>query len=107
MRTILAAAFAASVITAASVASASSFTSTGVIANMNDKTNTVWLRNGDAYRLPASIDLSGFKPGQRVHVSWNAQNPSSIDGRNSDESIWLLDATEIGHAGRSSGDILG
>lgn len=99
MRTILAAAVAASVMIAAPIASAGTFTSTGVVESINSKANTLRLRNGDAYRLPANADLSGLTRGQRVHVSWNAQNPSSIDDdRHNGEQIWQLDATGIQHA---------
>lgn len=99
MRTILAAAVAASVVTVASIASAGTFTSTGVIESLSSKANTVHLRNGDAYQLPAHVDLSGLTAGQRVHVSWDRQTPSSIDDpRNSDETIRLLDATGIQRA---------
>ncbi len=95
----LAAAAAASMMTAASIASAGTFTSTGVIDHINTKSNTIQLRNGDAYRLPAHVDSSSLTVGERVHVSWNSQNPSSIDnGLNGDESIWKLDATRIERA---------
>lgn len=100
MRILLAAAIAASAMTATSVASADTFTATGVIESLNAKANTVRIRNGDVYRLPAHVDLSGLTPGQRVHVSWNPQDPSSIDDpRNSDEWIWVFDATGIEQAG--------
>lgn len=99
MRTILAAAVAASVMTAASIASAGTFTSTGVIESLNTKTKTVRIQDGDAYRLPAHVDISGLTPGQRVHVSWNAQNPSSTDHRSgSDEWVWVFEATGIERA---------
>ncbi|MFC6487072.1 DUF1344 domain-containing protein [Nitratireductor sp. GCM10026969] len=100
MRKFLAAAVAASVMGAASIASAGTFTSTGVIESVNTKTNTVRIRDGDAYRLPTHVDLSGLTAGQRVHVSWDSQNPSSTDDRhNSDEWIWVFDATGIERAG--------
>jgi len=96
MRVLLAAAVAVSVLTAASVASADTFTSTGVIESISTKTNTVRIRNGDAYRLPADVDLSGLTAGQRVQVSWDSQDPSSVDeSGSSDEWLWVLDATGI------------
>lgn len=79
-------------------AAAETFTSVGVIEAMNSKAKTIRLRNGDAYRLPEHIDVSGLKPGQQVHVSWEAQNPSNIgDGKGGDETVWLFDASEISH----------
>jgi len=96
MRILLAAAVAASVLANASIASADTFTSTGVIESVSTKTNTIRLRNGDAYRLPADVDLSGLAAGQRVQVSWDSQNPSSVDKSGSnDEWVWMLDATGI------------
>jgi hypothetical protein len=79
MRMILAAAIAASALAAPTLASAGSFESTGYIESVNRFTNTMLIRGGDAYRLPANIDLSQFRTGQRVHVSWNTQNPDFVD----------------------------
>lgn len=81
------------------VSSAFAFTSTGTLESVTPSRNEVRIRNGDAYRLPAHVDLSGYRAGQRVHVSWDNQNPSSLsEGR--DRYIWLLDAMSIRPAER-------
>ncbi|MGV0908475.1 DUF1344 domain-containing protein [Martelella sp. FOR1707] len=77
---------------------ASAFTSAGVIESVNPQNNIIRLRDGDAYKLPAHVDISNLRPGDQVSVDWETQNPSSIDGRGSDETIWLLKATGIKHA---------
>lgn len=79
--------------------SAFAFTSTGTLERVTPTQNEVRLRNGDAYRLPSQVDLSGYTAGQRVHVSWDSQNPSvlSIGGN---RYIRLLDATSIRPAER-------
>lgn len=76
MRMILA--VAASALVAPTLASAGSFESTGYIESINGSANTLRIRGGDAYQLPAGVDVSQFQPGQRVHVSWNSQNPSTV-----------------------------
>lgn len=74
--------------------SAFAFTSTGIVESVTPSRNEVRIRNGDAYRLPDHVDLSGYRAGQRVHVSWDRQNPSvlTVGG---DRYIRLLDATSI------------
>jgi hypothetical protein len=73
---------------------AAGFTTYGKIESLNAKANTVRLVNGDSYRLPAGIDLSGFSAGQSVKITWNTQNPGSISiGR--DKTIFELKATDI------------
>lgn len=58
---------------------AASFTTYGKIETLNAKANTVRLVNGDSYKLPADIDLSSFNIRQSVKVTWDTQNPNSID----------------------------
>jgi hypothetical protein len=85
MRMILAAAVAASALVSPTLASAGSFESTGYIESVNSSANTLRIRGGDAYKLPADVDVSQFRAGQRVYVSWNTQNPKLVDfdsGRN-------------------------
>jgi hypothetical protein len=74
--------------------SAFAFTSTGILESVTPSQNQVRLQNGDAYRLPSEVDLSGYRAGQRVHVSWDRQNPSvlSVGG---DQDVRLLDAMNI------------
>lgn len=70
------------------------FTSTGTVESINPIRNELRLSNGDTYRLPTHVDLSSFKVGQRVHLSWGAQNPSVINiGK--DQQGWHLDAMGI------------
>ena len=95
MRKVLFSAVAASVMVASSIASAGTFTATGVIESLNAKANTVQLAHGDSYQLPAGTDLSGLTAGQRVQVTWDAQNPSSVDGRSSDIKIAQFKADSI------------
>src|SRR5690606_24525969 len=78
---------------------ASAFTSTGTLERVTPSRNEVRLRDGDAYRLPAHIDLSGYRAGEKVHVSWDSQDPSILS-EGSDEYIRLLDATSIRAAER-------
>ena len=74
--------------------SAFAFTSTGTLESVTPSRNEVRIRNGDAYRLPAHVDLTGYRAGQRVHVSWDSQNPSRLSvGK--DKFIHLLNATGI------------
>lgn len=78
--------------------SAFAFTSTGTVESVTPVRNEVRLRNGDAYRLPSHVDLSDYKAGQLVHVSWDRQNPSAINiGK--EQQAWLIDATGIRPAG--------
>ena len=79
--------------------SAFAFTSTGTLESVTPSRNEVRIRNGDAYRLPAHVDLSGYRAGQRVHVSWDTQNPSTLS-EGGDQYIRLLDATSIRPAER-------
>lgn len=95
MRTFLSAAIAA--VTLLSASSAFAFTSTGTIGTVTPSRHQIRLVNGDVYRLPAHIDLSRFAPGQRVHVTWQTQNPSTND-LGGDRYIKLLDATDVRHA---------
>jgi hypothetical protein len=73
---------------------AAGFTTYGKIGNLNAKANTVRLVNGDSFRLPAGVDLSGFSVGQSVRITWDTQNPSSI-GIGRDRTIFELKATGI------------
>src|SRR5690606_5900963 len=67
MRTFITTALAATLVSVASIGTASAFTSTGVLESVDTVSNTVKIRNGDAYKLPASADLSGFQAGERVN----------------------------------------
>ncbi|MGC0054731.1 DUF1344 domain-containing protein [Brucella pituitosa] len=75
-------------------ASALAFTSTGILESVTPSRNEVRIRNGDAYRLPADTDLSGLKVGQKVHVFWDNQEPSTLS-EGKDRYIRLLNATSI------------
>lgn len=75
-------------------ASAFAFTSTGVVESVSTTKNEIRIRNGDAYQFPSDIDLSHIKPGQKVHVSWDSQNPTRLN-ISDNNSIWLLKATTI------------
>lgn len=95
MRMIIAAAtIAASVIAAPSIASAGAFQSTGWLESVNVPANTVQIRNGDTYRLPAHVDASEFRTGQKVHVIWDVQSPQNIPV-SGDRSVQLVRATGI------------
>lgn len=75
-------------------ASALAHTSSGTLESVDVARQEVRIRNGDAYRLPNDFDLSEFKVGQKVQVSWDSQNPSVVRvGR--DQFIGLLYATSI------------
>ncbi|MGH6763456.1 MAG: DUF1344 domain-containing protein [Phyllobacterium sp.] len=95
MRKFIFSAVAASVMAVSSVASAGAFTATGVIESLNAKANTIRLVDGNSYQLPADVNLSGLTAGQRVNVTWDSQNPSSIDGRSSDIKIAQFKADSI------------
>lgn len=75
-------------------ASAFAFTSTGVVESVSTAKNEIRIRNGDAYRFPSDVDLSQIKPGQKVHVSWDSQNPTRLS-ITENSSIWLLKANTI------------
>lgn len=94
MRMILAAAVAVSALAAPTLASAGSFESTGYIESVNGSANTIRIRGGDAYKLPAGVDVSQFQAGQRVHVSWNNQNPSVV-GLGGDLYTAGIQATDV------------
>lgn len=98
MRNFLYSAMGAAVLTVATFASAQAFTAVGVVQSVNARTNTVQLRNGDSYRLPAGTDLSGLTAGQRVQVTWRAQNPTIIEGPNRDTTISQFMADSISYA---------
>jgi hypothetical protein len=55
------------------------FTSEGTIESVNPAGNEIRIVNGDAYRLPQHVDVTGLKPGQRVQVTWENQQPSTIN----------------------------
>jgi hypothetical protein len=80
---------------AASVSSVSAFTSKGVVHSIDGASGTLWLRNGDAYQLPAGADLSGYAPGSWVSVYWESQNPNRISDGSSEGMILLLQAYDI------------
>lgn len=93
MRKIIAAVVAVSALAAPTIASAGSFQSTGILERVDTTTNTVLIRNGDAYKLPASVNASEFHAGQKVHVTWNTQTPVAVS--KGESSLWLLTATGI------------
>ena len=94
MRTLLAAAIAASTLIAPTLATAASFEGTGYIESMNSSANTLRIRGGDAYKLPSHVALSQFQTGQRVSISWNSQNPTYVD-YGSDNYVNGVEATGI------------
>jgi hypothetical protein len=73
--------YSAAVLTAGLFAATSShaFTSEGTIESVNPADNEIRIVNGDAYRLPQHVDVRGLKPGQRVQVNWENQQPSTIN----------------------------
>lgn len=58
MHKFIIAAIGATAVIAPTLASAGSFTSTGYIASVNPHANTLRIAGGDAYRLPADVDVS-------------------------------------------------
>lgn len=82
------------IVASSPIAVAGSFTATGTIANLNTMARTVRLADGDSYRLPADVDLSGLSVGQKVSVTWASQQPNSLDLRR-DVTIFELEATDI------------
>ena len=80
---------------ALSASSALAFTSTGILERVTPSQHEVRLRDGDTYRLLADVDLSEFTAGQKVHVSWGNQTPSSLSDGGGERHIRVLDATSI------------
>lgn len=74
------------------------FTSTGVIEAVNPNSREVRILNGDSYYFPTTVDLSTFRPGQRVHVIWSVQNPSIVNSAG-EQYIKRLEAVDIRLAG--------
>lgn len=54
---------------------------------------------GNAQRLPVHVDSTGYRAEQRIHVSWDSQNPSTLS-KGGDQYTRLLDATSIRPAER-------
>jgi len=96
MRNYLFSAVAASAMLASTMASAGAFTSVGVIADVNPMANTVQLSRGNSFELPAGTDLSAFRPGQKVQISWDTQAPTSVT--NGRTTVLQLKATSIERA---------
>lgn len=94
MHKFIIAAIGATAVIAPTLASAGSFTSTGYIASVNPHANTLRIAGGDAYRLPADVDVSQFRPGDRVHVTWDSQNPKVV-GVGGGNAIAGIEATGI------------
>ncbi|MGH6763455.1 MAG: hypothetical protein ACRECW_17915 [Phyllobacterium sp.] len=98
MRNFLFSAAGAAILTVATFATAEAFTAVGVVESVNPYSNTVQIQGGDSYKLPAGTDLSGLTAGQRVQVTWRAQNPITIEGRNRDTTISQFMADSINYA---------
>lgn len=101
MKTVLQSILLSSVIAIGSISTAAAFTSTGVIERISHGENIIFVRNGDAYRLPDNVDIRAFQVGQRVNVHWDTQNPSRIEDGSRDAQRQLVNARGIEQAARN------
>lgn len=101
MKTVFQSILLSSVIVIGSISTAAAFTSTGVIERVSHGENIIFVRNGDAYRLPDNVDIRAFQPGQRVNVHWDTQNPSRIEDGGRDTQRQLVNARGIEQAARN------
>ncbi|MEJ5021110.1 DUF1344 domain-containing protein [Ochrobactrum vermis] len=101
MKTVLQSILLSSVIAIGSISTAAAFTSTGVIERISHGENIIFVRNGDAYRLPDNIDIRAFQVGQRVNVHWDTQNPSRIEDGSRDVQRQLVNARGIEQPARN------
>ncbi|MFU0507840.1 hypothetical protein [Pseudaminobacter sp. NGMCC 1.201702] len=101
MKTIAQRILLSSVIALGSISNAAAFTSAGVIERISHAENIIFIRHGDAYRLPDNIDVRDFQLGQRVNVHWEIQNPSRIQYGSRDAQRQLVNARGIEQAARN------
>ncbi len=60
---------------------------TGTVESFNPKSKTVQLTSGTIYQLPRNADFRGVAIGEKVRITWDAQNPygTSFGNNETDE----------------------
>ncbi|UXN63703.1 MULTISPECIES: DUF1344 domain-containing protein [Phyllobacterium] len=63
------------------------FSTTGTVESLDPRSKTVQLTTGTKYQLPKTADLRGVAVGEKVRISWTAQDPygTSFGNSESDE----------------------
>jgi hypothetical protein len=63
------------------------FSTTGTVESFDPQSKTVQLTTGTKYQLPTNANLRGVAIGEKVRITWNAQDPygTSFGNGESDE----------------------
>ena len=63
------------------------YSTTGTVESFDPRSKTVQLSSGTKYQLPSNADFRGLAIGEKVRITWKAQDPygTSFGNNESDE----------------------
>jgi hypothetical protein len=67
------------------------FSTTGIVESFDPPSKTVQLTTGTKYQLPKTADLRGVAIGEKVRITWTAQDPYSTSFGNTESDEFHAD----------------